>query len=156
MPLNEAQELFGFFFAIYFALIIDRSHEVYKPWDTYNAWKGKSHNINRLLMAWIILILLPIMHFAILFTLLEIFNVTFETTIVGVLKVVLVSISSFFAFGYFRIYEAFLHGFSKFFFSEEEKTKFLSEIRPYFWAHFIPGVLYVLISTLMLIIALYL
>ncbi len=156
MPLNEAQELFGFFFAIYFALIIDRSHEVYKPWDTYNAWQGKSHNINRLLMAEIILILLPIIHFAILFTLLGIFNVTFETTIVGVLNVVLVSISSFFAFGYFRIYEAFLHGFSKFFLSEEEKIKFLPEIRPYFWAHFIPGVLYVLISTFMLIIALYL
>lgn len=156
MPLNEAQELFGFFFAIYFALIIDRANEVYKPWDTYNAWKGKSHNINRLLMAWIILILLPIMHFAILFTLLEIFNVTFETTIVGVLNVVLVSIGTFFALGYFRIYEAFLHGFSKSFFSEEEKIKFLSEIRPYFWAHFIPGVLYVLISTFMLIIALYL
>ncbi len=67
MPLNEAQELFGFFFAITFALTIDRSHEVYKPWDTYKAWKGKSHNINRLLTAWIILILLPILHFAILF-----------------------------------------------------------------------------------------
>ena len=156
MPLNEAQELFGFFFAITFALTIDRSHEIYKPWDTYNAWKGKSHNINRLLMAWIILILLPIMHFAILFTLLEIFNVTFGTTIVGVLNVVLVSISSFFAFGYFRIYEAFLHGFSELFFSEEEKIGFSIEIRPYFWAHFIPGVLYVLISTFILIIALYL
>ncbi len=156
MPLNEAQELFGFFFAIYFALIIDRSHEAYKPWDTYKAWQGKSHNINRLLVSWIILFLLPIMHFAILFTLLGIFNVTFETTIVGVLKVVLVSFSSFFSLGYFRIYEAFLHGFSKSFFSEEEKIKLLSEIRPYFWAHFIPGVLYVLVSTFMLIIALYL
>jgi hypothetical protein len=156
MPLNEAQELFGIFFAIYFVLIIDRSHEAYKPYDTYNAWQGKSHNINRLLMAWIILFLLPIMHFAILFTMLRTFNVTFETTIVGVLNVVLVSISSFFALGYFRIYEAFLHGFSKSFFSEEEKIKLLSEIRPYFWAHFIPGVLYVLISTFMLIIALYL
>ncbi len=46
MPLNEVQELFGFFFAITFALTIDRSHEAYKPWDTYKAWKGKSHNIN--------------------------------------------------------------------------------------------------------------
>jgi hypothetical protein len=155
MPLNEAQELFGFFFAIYFALIIDRSNEIYKPWDTYNAWRGKSHNINRLLMAWIVLILLPIMHFAILFTLLEIFNVTFETTIVGVLNVVLVSIGTFFALGYFRIYEAFLYGFSELFFSEEEKIGFSIEIRPYFWAHFIPGVLYVLVSTFMLVIALY-
>jgi hypothetical protein len=156
MPLNEAQELFGFFFAIYFALIIDRSHEAYKPWDTYKAWQGKSHNINRLLISWIFLFLLPIMHFAILFTLLDIFNVTFETTIVGIVKVILVSISSFFAFGYFRMYEAFLHGFSKSFFSEEEKINFLSEIRPYFWAHFIPGVLYVLLSTSLLITALYL
>ncbi len=155
MPLNEAQELFGLFFAITFALTIDRSNEVYKPWDTYNAWKGKSHNINRLLMAWIILILLPIIHFTILFTLLEMFNVTFETTIVGVLTVVLVSISPIFPLGYFRIYEAFLHGFSERFFSEEEKIGFSLEIRPYFWAHFIPGVLYVLISTFMLVVALY-
>ncbi len=155
MSLNEAQELFGFFFAITFALTIERSHEVYKPWDTYNAWKGKSHNINRLLTAWIILILLPIMHFAILFTLLERFNVTFGTTIIGVLNVVLVSISPIFPLGYFKTYEAFLHDFSKLFFSEEEIGLSI-EIRPYFWAHFIPGVLSVLISTFMLIIALYL
>ncbi len=154
MPLNEAQELFGFFFAITFYLIIERSHEIYRPWDTYKAWKGESHNINRLLMAWIILILLPIIHFTILFTLLEMFNVTFETTIVGVLTVVLVSISPIFPLGYFRIYEAFLHGFSELFFSEEEIGLSI-EIRPYFWAHFIPGVLYVLISSFMLVVALY-
>src|SRR5665647_2187921 len=53
--LTEAQELFSLFFAIYFGLIIDRSHEMYKSWDTYNVWKGKSHNIKRLLAAWIIL-----------------------------------------------------------------------------------------------------
>jgi len=51
MSLTEAQELFSLFFAIYFGLIIDRSHEMYKSWDTYNAWKGKSHNIKRLLAA---------------------------------------------------------------------------------------------------------
>jgi hypothetical protein len=156
MPLNEAQELFGIFFAIYFALIVDRSQEAYRPFDTYNAWQGKSHNINRLLISLIILFLLPIMHFAILFILLGIFNVTFEPTIVGFLNVVLVSFSSFFEFGYFRIYEAFLHGFSELFFSEEEKIGFSIEIRPYFWAHFIPGVLYVLMSTFVLIITLYL
>lgn len=45
MSLNDAQQLFVLFFAIYFAMIIDRSHEMYKPWDIYNAWKRKSHNI---------------------------------------------------------------------------------------------------------------
>ena len=69
MSLTEAQELFSLFFAIYFGLIIDRSHEMYKSWDTYNA-KGKSHNIKRLLAAWIILFIVPLLHFAILFILL--------------------------------------------------------------------------------------
>jgi len=55
MSLNDAQQLFVLFFAIYFAMIIDRSHEMYKPWDTYNAWKRKSHNIKLLFAAWIIL-----------------------------------------------------------------------------------------------------
>jgi hypothetical protein len=35
MSLNDAQQIFGLFFAIYFFLIIDRSHEMYRPWDTY-------------------------------------------------------------------------------------------------------------------------
>ncbi len=99
---------------------------------------------------------MPILHFAILFTLLELFNVTFGATIVGALNVVLVSIGSIFPLGYFRIYESFLHGFSELFFSEEEKIGFSIEIRPYFWAHFIPGVLYALISTFMLVVAFYL
>jgi len=64
------QDLFLYFFAIYFSLIIARSHEIYKPWDTYSAWKGQSHNIKRLLTGWIILFIIPLLHFAVLFILL--------------------------------------------------------------------------------------
>ncbi len=155
MSLNDAQQLFGFFFAIYFVLIIDRSHEMYRPWDTYAAWRGKSHNINRLVTGWLILTLLPVAQFAILFTLLGLFNVTFDETVSGVLRIILISISAFFSFGYFRIYEAFIHRFPESFFSEEERRDRITEIRPHFWAHFMPGILYIVISTLMLMVSLY-
>ena len=157
MPLTEPQELFILFFAIYFALIIDRSNEMYKPWDTYNAWRGKSHNIKRLLSAWIILFVIPILHFAVLFILLGSINVRFDMTIDGISNVVLISISSFFDFGYFRIYEAFLHSYPESFFADEELIQIerSGKIRPDFRAHFIPGALYVIVSTLMMFIAIY-
>ena len=155
MSLTEAQELFSLFFAIYFGLIIDRSHEVYKSWDTYNAWKGKSHNIKRLLAAWILLFIVPLLHFAILFILLGSIDVRFDTTIRGILNVVFIGVGSFFEFGYFRIYEAFLHKYLESFFSDEERVQKEFIIRPDFLAHFIPGVLYVILSTLMVLIAIY-
>jgi hypothetical protein len=155
MSLNDAQQLFGFFFAIYFFMIIDRSHEMYRSWDTYSAWRGKSHTINRLFAAWLILVLLPVTHFAILFTLLGLFNVTFDPTITGVVSIVLISIGSFFSFGYFRLYEAVIHRYPELFISDDERRDHKVEIRPHFLAHFIPGILYVTISTLLLMISLY-
>ena len=157
MPLTEAQELFSLFFAIYFALIIDRAHETYKPWDTYNAWRGKTNNIKRLLSGWIILFAIPLVHFALLFALLGTINIRLDLTISGISNLVLVGLSSFFDFGYFRIYEAFLHSDPGSFFSEEDYAQMglKGKIRPDFWAHFIPGALYVAGSTLMLIIAIY-
>jgi hypothetical protein len=155
MSLTEAQELFSLFFAIYFGLIIDRSHEMYKSWDTYNAWKGKSHNIKRLLAAWIILFIVPLLHFAILFILLGSIDVRFDTTIGGTLNIALIGIGSFFEFGYFRIYESFLHKYPESFFSEDERIQKERLIRSDFWAHFIPGALYVIISTLLVLIAIY-
>jgi putative alpha-1,2-mannosidase len=96
MSLNDAQELFSLFFAIYFAMIIDRSHEMYKSWDTYNAWKRKSHNIKRLFAAWTILFIVPLLHFAILFILLGSIDVLFDMTISGILNVALIGVGSFF------------------------------------------------------------
>lgn len=157
MILTETQELFSLFFGIYFAQIIDRSHQAYKPWDTYNAWKGKTHNIKRLLGAWITLFFVPLIHFSILFSLLGSFNIQFDMTISGISNVVLIILSSFFEFGYFRIYEAFLHKYPESFFADEELAQIesLIKIRPDFWAHFIPGILYVFLSTLVMLIAIY-
>ncbi len=157
MPLTEAQDLFALFFAIYFALIIERAHETYKPWDTYKAWKGKIHNIKRLLSGWIILFAIPIVHFAILFAILGTIDIRFDLSVSGVSNLVLIGLSSFFDFGYFRIYEAFLHRDPESFFSEEDLTELnlLGNIRPDFWAYFIPGILYVIASTLMMLIAIY-
>jgi hypothetical protein len=155
MPFTKAQELFSLFFAIYFSLIIDRSHEMYKPWDTYNAWKGKSHNIKRLFTAWIILFIVPLFQFAILFALLGLIDVRFDMTIRGILNVTLIGLGSFFDFGYFRIYEAFLHRYPESFFADEETIQKARFLHPDFWAHFIPGALYVTLSTLMVLIAIY-
>ena len=157
MALTEAQELFSLFFAIYFALIIDRAHATYKPWDTYNAWKGKLHNIKRLLAGWVILFAIPLVHFAILFALLGTINIRLDLTLGGISNLILVSLSAFFDFGYFRIYEAFLHSDPDSFFSDEDivQMELKDKIRPDFWAHFIPGALYVAGSTLMMFIAIY-
>ena len=157
MVLTEAQDLFALFFAIYFAMMIERSNEVYKPWDTYNAWKGKTHNIKRLLAAWIILFTMPLLHFAILFTLLGSIDIQFNMTTRGISNVVLIGLSSFFDFGYFRIYEAFMHSYPESFFSDEDviQIDISGKIRPDFWAHFMPGALYVIISVLMMMVAIY-
>lgn len=155
MPLTEAQELFSLFFAIYFSLIIDRAHQDYKPWDMYNAWRGKSHNLNRALVAWIILFITPLIHFSILFILLGNINPQFDLTVSGLSNLILISLASFFDFGYYRIYEAFLHKYPESFFAEEELVQHLGRIRPDFWAHFMPGLFYVLISTLLMLIAIY-
>jgi hypothetical protein len=66
-------------------MMIDRSHETYKPWDTYNAWKGKTHSIKRLFAAWIIPFAIPLFHFAIFFTLLGSISISFDMTIRGIL-----------------------------------------------------------------------
>jgi len=157
MSLTEAQELFSLFFAIYFSLIIDRSHQTYRPWDTYNAWKRRSHNIKRLLAAWIVLFIIPLLHFSILFLLLGSNDVRFDMTINGISNVVLIGLGSFFDFGYFRIYEAFMHKYPEHFFPDEDRVKLMSsdKILPDFWAHFIPGALYVTLSTIMVLIAIY-
>ena len=73
----------------------------------------------------------------------------------GVLRIILISISSFFTFGYFRLYKSLMHGYPSLFFSEEEQKKSGWEIRPHFRAHLVPGILYITVSTLLLVIALY-
>ncbi len=123
--------------------------------NPYNAWKGNSHNVKRLFAAWIILFIVPQLHFAILFILLGSIDVRFDMTIGGILNVALVGFGSFFEFGYFRIYEAFLHKYPDSFFADEERIQKERLILPDFWAHFIPGALYVILSAMMILITIY-
>ena len=102
---TEPQELFTLIFAIHFTLIIDRVHRNYNPYDTYNAWKGQLHAIRRLLLSWTIMYILPLLNFAAFLLILGAYNVPFDPTPRGTLNIVLVGLSSFFDFGYYRIFE---------------------------------------------------
>jgi hypothetical protein len=96
-----------------------------------------------------------LLHFSILFALLGAIEIGFTLTIRNVVALVLIGLGSFFDFGYFRIYEGFLHRYPGSFFSEGELVLIIppEKIRPDFPAHFIPGVLYVTVSTVMILIA---
>ncbi len=152
---NEAQMMLELFFAVYFALVIDRSHVAYDPYDTYSAWTGKSPAHRRLAMAWLILVLLPLFHFAITYLVLGKYIIALDMTPYGVLNIVMIGFLSFFSFGYYRIFEAFLNGFPRFFYSDGELSKRHVEARPEFWAHFIPGFLYILMTAIIQILVIY-
>lgn len=152
---NEAQMMLELFFAVYFALVIDRSHVAYDPYNTYSAWTGKSPAHRRLIVSWLILVLLPLSHFAITYLVLGKYPIALDMTPYGVLNIVMIGFLSFFSFGYYRIFEAFLNGFPRFFYSDEELSKRHVEIRPEFWAHFIPGILYILMTAIIQILIIY-
>jgi hypothetical protein len=155
MSLTNAQQLFVLFFGIHFTLIVERAHETYRPWDTYNAWEGNPYNIKRFLISYLILIIIPILHFGLLFVLIGTLNIRFDMTFDGISNVVLISLSSFFEFGYFRIYEAYMHVYPEYFFTKEEITKQSDKILPNFRSHFVPGLVFILLSTIVLLIAIY-
>jgi hypothetical protein len=100
---------------------------------------------------------MPLFPFAILFVLLGSANIQFDMTIRGVSSVALIGLSLFFDFGYFRIYEGFLHRYPDSFFAGKDRMQIdlLDKIRPDFRAHFVPCVLYVTLSTLVMLIAVY-
>ena len=149
---TEAQQLFTLIFAIHFTLIIDRVNRAYNPYDTYNAWKGQLHSIRRLILSWSIMYILPLLNFAAFLLILGIYNVSFDLNINGALNIVLVALSSFFDFGYYRIFESILYLSPKTFYTEEEIDGMLDDNRNEFRAHFIPGILYVIASAIMIFI----
>ncbi len=152
---NDAQIMLELFFAVYFALVIDRSHVAYDPYNTYSAWTRTSPAHRRLIASWLILFLLPLLHFAITYLVLGRYIVALDMTPYGVLNIVMIGFLSFFSFGYYRIFEAFLNGFPRFFYSELELGKQHRETKPKFWAHFIPGLLYILMTALVQILIIY-
>src|SRR5674536_317308 len=124
----------------------------------YNVKIGSSYSsagTKRMLTAAIILLIIPLLHFAFFLVLLGTLKIPFDMTFDGISNVVLISLSSFFEFGYFRIYEAYLHRYPESFFAEEELIERVNLIRPDFLGHFIPGLIYVLLSTLVILIAIY-
>ncbi|MGB9979509.1 hypothetical protein [Methanobacterium sp.] len=152
MQFTEAQQLFTLIFAIHFTLIIDRVHRNYNPYDTYNAWKGRKHAINRLLVSWSVMYILPLLNFGIFFILLGIYDIRFQLDLYGILNIVLVGLLSFFDFGYYRIFESILYLSPNTFYTSREANEILDDERNEFQAHFIPGILYVIASAIMILI----
>lgn len=150
---NDAQMMLSLFFAVYFTLMIDRSHEAYNPYDTYGAWTGRSFAHRRLVLSWLFLFLFPLIHFAVTYQVLGEYPLRFDWGFPGAVNIVLAGFLSFFSFGYYRIFESFLNGFPDFFFSELEKEGM--ESRPEFHAHFIPGFLYIILTVLIQVLIIF-
>ena len=148
--INAAQELFAAFFAIYFALNIDRAQREYSPYDTYAMWKGNRHAIRRLAAALVVNFILPMVQFAITFALLDGVELTFDVSVTETLAIVGIGFLSFFQFGYYRIFEAIINLRPEVFFVEEDRQKYLREERREFRSHFMPGILYVVGSIVIL------
>jgi hypothetical protein len=144
--INAAQELFLAFFAIYFALNIDRSQREYHPYDTYSVWKGSRHAFRLLIAAWVVTFILPLVQFAITFSLLDGVALDLNLSFTDTLIIVAIGFLSFFQFGYYRIFEAIISLRPEAFFPEEDRKIHLHEERREFRSHFIPGVLYVVAS----------
>ena len=152
MAFTDAQWLFIIIFGINFTLIIDRAHNTYNQYDTYNAWKGKRHALNRLLLSWLLLYILPLLNFAVFYIILSFNNVSIETSISGAIKIVLIGLLPFFEFGYYRIFESILYLSPNTFYSESEQNEILAKDKDEFTAHFIPGILYVIATAILFII----
>ncbi len=149
--MDPAQELFAIFFAIYFSLVIDRANHDYRPFDTYNAWRGSYRAIRRLVTGWIILTFMPLTQFAVVLVVLGSANVTLAPTISDIFAIVAIGFLSFFCWGYYRIYAAILFYSPSAFYPEEELKELLEE-RQEFLAHFFPGLLYVVSSIPLLLL----
>ncbi len=140
---TDAQIMLELFFAVYFALIIDRSQGAYNPYDTYSAWARQSPAHRRLAAALVFLFILPLLQFAFTYLVIGQIPIVFDQMPVGILTILMIGFLSFFSFGYYRIFEAFLNRFPSVFFSEAELLHRHLELRPHFWSHFIPGFLYI-------------
>lgn len=151
IDINSAQTLFGIFFGISFALITDRAGRKYRSFDTYSAWRGSPHALRRIVTAWIVLGFLPLLQFAVIIVLLDGVNVTMDATLSDIFVLVALGFLSFFSFGYERLYEAIMHLSPATFFPEEERPSFIKGERRHIAAHFVPGLLYILASFLLLL-----
>ena len=123
----------------------------YNPFDTYDAWRRKPSAVKRLLMALVILNFIPFLHFAGVFILLGQFEILLKATFFDVLGIILIPFLSLLVFGYYRIFVAFLYLFPKTFYTSEKRIKQLTKTPANFWARFIPGVLYAILPTFILL-----
>lgn len=68
---------------------------------------------------------------------------------------ILIGLLSFFDFGYYRIFESILYLSPESFYSDDERDRILAKEKGEFQAHFVPGILYIVATTIMLLILIY-
>jgi Na+/H+-dicarboxylate symporter len=152
--INAAQELFIVFFAVYFGLTIDRSFKEYKSYDTYSAWKGNRPAIRRLFLSWVVLVILPLVQFSVVLGLLSDVELSLDHSLSDIVAITIICLLSFFEFGYYRIFEAVIYLDPKRFYSGEEAERTIAEERQEAWSHFIPGALYLVVTSLLFLFVL--
>ena len=149
VDLNAAQELFTAFFAIYFSLTIDRSFREYKAYDTYSAWRGERRAVRRLFLAWVFLIVLPLLQYAYVMGLLAHVELRFDQALPDTLAITIIGLLSFYMFGYYRVFEAMIHICPQAFYPKDEVEETAMAERTEFWSHFIPGIGYIAVTLLL-------
>ena len=90
--------------------------------------------------------------FSLFFLIIGLYNITVNPDILGIFNIIIVGILAFFDFGYYRIFEAFLYLSPQKFLSKNEIEQVLDKKRFEFRAHMVPGILYIIITWLLLVI----
>jgi len=147
--METGRQAFVLFFAFFWAVAISLTGR-YQPFDTASMWKNDQMAIRRFIVSIIILNILPILWFVIIYIIIP--NDS------NILTIIVAAISSLSAFGFHRILHAFVASDSEY--SKYYTDKQIEEVRgrgeftqdQSFPAHFVPGMLYIIIPGVLALI----
>jgi len=130
----------------------------YNPFDTYDAWRGKRAQQQRLLAAIIVLNVIPLVNFACIIVTLGRIDLQFQMDLAAVALVLLIPLLSMIVYGYYRLFVALLYKYPRSFYTNDKRLEYFTKLdengKPVsFGARFWPGLLYVLIPNLLLLVA---
>lgn len=73
----------------------------------------------------------------------------FDLAPTNILSIAIIGLLSFFEFGYYRVFEAFIHLRPRAFFSDDYIRESIPEERREFWSQFMPGIGYITVTMLL-------